>query len=232
MWQSKYLPTPIVQIVPGEYPPFAPVVGTNNRGIPGVCPDVGVGKYPGNTPFLGYPPGIPPLRSGRNRFQIPRVRPGVFPGYSPGTICTMGVGRYFDCHIMWSQKSQVTGSPRADWSKHIDMSYPRVMRCVGYPITSFLRGSQVILCTGTAFKYASAVTESRLAFHGAKERFDWLIVSQQGNSPIDLVITSRTDKSPLFARPRKESYRFDPPPKSARFLPRQMTGYFFPGFGV
>jgi len=98
MWQSKYLPTPIVQIVPGEYPPFAPVVGTNNRGIPGVCPDVGVGKYPGNTPFLGYLPGIPP-RSGRNRFQIPRVRPGVFPGYSPGTICTMGVGRYFDCHI-------------------------------------------------------------------------------------------------------------------------------------
>jgi len=102
MWQSKYLPTPIVQIVPGEYPPFAPVVGTNNRGIPGVCPDVGVGKYPGNTPFLGYPPGILP-RSGRNRFQIPRVRPGVFPGYSPGTICTMGVGRYFDCHITLSR---------------------------------------------------------------------------------------------------------------------------------
>ena len=80
MWQSKYLLTPIVQIVPGEYPPFAPVVGTNNRGIPGVCPDVGVGKYPGNTPFVfshvvaetgskspgyarGYSPGIPRVQS-------------------------------------------------------------------------------------------------------------------------------------------------------------------------
>ena len=55
------------------------------------------------------------------------------------------------------------------------------------------------------------------SFHGATERFDWLIVSQQGDSPIDLLMTSRTDSFPLFARPRKESCRFDPPQKSARF---------------
>ena len=70
--------------------------------------------------------------------------------------------------------------------------------CHGYPDskTSFFGGSKSIcaylfLCTGH--------------FHGATERFDWLIVSQQGDSPIDLLITSRTDKFPLFVRPRKES---------------------------
>jgi hypothetical protein len=44
------------------------------------------------------PQGISP-RSGRNRFQIPRVRSGVSLRYSPGTECTVGVGNYFDCHI-------------------------------------------------------------------------------------------------------------------------------------
>jgi hypothetical protein len=41
------------------------------------------------------------------------------------------------------------------------------------------------------------------SFHGVTERFDWLIVSKQGDSPIDVLITRRTDRVP---RPHKESY--------------------------
>ena len=85
--------------------------------------------------------------------------------------------------------------PRADWSKHVDRSHRRVIRLHALVIRLqvFWGASQVFWCTGTVFKYASAVTASRLAFHGATERFGWLIVSQQGDSPIDLLITSRTD---------------------------------------
>ena len=106
--------------------------------------------------------------------------------------------------------------PRADWSKHVDRSYP--ITCDGYPITSFLGGFTGVfvyrygiqVCT---YGYSVAPRNSR--GHGA---FDWLNVSQRGDSPMDLLITSRTGSSPLFARPRMESYGFDPPPKSARFL--------------
>jgi len=68
----------------------------------------GGGEVPGEYPLFGVSPGILP-RSGRNRFQIPRVRPGVSPGYSPGTVCTMGVGKYFDCHI--TQKLPQSSKP-------------------------------------------------------------------------------------------------------------------------
>jgi len=41
-------------------------------------------------------------------------------------------------------------------------------------------------------------------FHGATERCDWLIVSQQGDSPIDLLMAIKTDNFPLFARPLRK----------------------------
>ena len=53
-------------------------------------------------------------------------------------------------------------------------------------------------------------------FHGATERCDWLIVSEQGGSPRDLPIASKTSNFPLFARPRKESYQFDTPKNVAK----------------
>ena len=86
-----------------------------------------------------------------------------------------------------------------------------------------------------------------------------LIVSEQGDSPIDILIASKTDNFPLFARARRESYRFDTPQKVAKVLtkcvarfyqksrltvrslpptrdfapaPGQTTGYVFPSFGV
>ena len=147
-----------------------------------------------------------------------------------------------------NHKTRSPGRPRADWSKHLDMSYPRVMRGSSrLPQKSFL-GQQRCFCV-PVFVYRS--------FHGATERFDWLIVSQQGDSPIGLLITSRTDNFPLFARPRKESYGFEPPQKvqdswqnckdsgeilaevkidcaisaaNSRLSPRQTTGYFFSRF--
>jgi hypothetical protein len=70
---------------------------------------------------------------------------------------------------------------------------------------TILGAAKVIACTVPGLVYRS--------FHGAKERFDWLIVSQQGDLPIDLLITSRIDKFPLFVRPRKERYGFDTPQK-------------------
>jgi len=47
--------------------------------------------------------------------------------------------------------------------------------------------------------------------YGATERCDWLIVSQQGDSPIDLLIASKTDNFPLFARPRRKVTGLTPP---------------------
>jgi len=75
MWQSKYFPTPTLQIVPGEYPQMWPVVGTSFLGTPRVCPHVGVG----NTPVLGYPRVLPHVvaETGFNSPGYPR-------GYLPG----------------------------------------------------------------------------------------------------------------------------------------------------
>jgi len=92
-------------------------------------------------------------------------------------------------------------------------------------------------------------------FHGATERCDWLIVSQQGDSPIDLLMASKTDNFPLFARPRRKVAGLTPRqcsnlskivarfckksrltvrslPSTRDFAPGQMTGYVFPGFGI
>ena len=105
-------------------------------------------------------------------------------------------------------KTRSPWRPRADWSREIDRSYPRVMRGLSrLPQKKKNGGSKSncayrFLCTGH--------------FHGATERFDWFIASQRGDSPIDLLITSRTDNFPLFARPRKESYGFDTPKKVAK----------------
>jgi hypothetical protein len=75
--------------------------------------------------------------------------------------------------------------------------------------TIFFGAAKVIPCTGVVYR----------SFHGAKERFDRLVVSQQGASPIDILMTSRTVGFPLFARRRRKVrvYGFDSPPKSARF---------------
>ena len=73
MWQSKYFPTPTLQIVPGEYP----------RGYPGELKPVSATAW-GNTR------GVP-------KKDVPTT--GHIWGYSLGTICSVGVGKYFDCHI-------------------------------------------------------------------------------------------------------------------------------------
>jgi hypothetical protein len=91
----------------------------------------------------------------------------------------------------------------------VDRSYPRVVR--GLSRLPEKKLAKVIARTGFCVPGH---------FHGATERFDWFIVSQYDDSPIDLLITSRTDNFPLFVQPRNESYRywygFDTPKEIAK----------------
>ena len=68
----------------------------------------------------------------------------------------------------FNPQSQVTRDTRADWWKHIDMSYPRVMRWLSD--YKFFGGLHRCFCVPV--QYAFAVTASRLAFHEATERFE------------------------------------------------------------
>jgi hypothetical protein len=84
------------------------------------------------------------------------------------------------------------------------------------------------------------------------------MVSQQGASPTDLLMTSSADSFPRFARRERRVTGSTPPKKrkilrfvqdcgkilskvkidcamsaaNSRLSPRQMTGYLFPGFGA
>jgi len=70
---------------PGELKPVSATTWGNTRGYPKT------GVFP--TPTWGHTRGVP-------KKDVPTT--GHIWGYSPGTICSVGVGKYFDCHISMS----------------------------------------------------------------------------------------------------------------------------------
>jgi hypothetical protein len=111
----------------------------------------------------GTPEGISP-RSDRNRFQIPRVRPGVSPGYSPGTDapCSRGGGELY-CHIKKNEKhaacnKHMSGVGRQTVARLITSLRPTVIRLVG----AFMTGIQSepfcssLVSTGAYWRWLSS----------------------------------------------------------------------------